>query len=158
MAYQSSLQTVLSQVPTSLRNGTYRGPLSSMFNARNIAKEDFERQLASNALQNQFTADENEKTRLFNAEEAQKQRDFEAEMSNTAISRAYADMKNVGINPILAYSSSASTPSGASASGSSSGASSGGYKPSGLSDPLGEAVSTALKIIGGLVLNKLPIK
>lgn len=54
----------------------------------------------------------------FNAQEAQKNREWQERMSNTAYQRAMADMKQAGLNPILAYQQGgSSTPGGSSASG-----------------------------------------
>lgn len=55
----------------------------------------------------------------FNREEAQKQRDWQAEMANTIYTRSVKNMKEAGINPILAYNmglSGASVGTGATAS------------------------------------------
>lgn len=73
------------------------------------------------ALDRKFNAEQAEIQRKFNAEEAKKTREWQEAMSNSAYSRAVADLKSAGINPyaLLSGMSSSSTPSGATGSGSS---------------------------------------
>lgn len=78
---------------------------------------DYKRQLESQQIAQNFTAEQLAKQRDFNALEAQKLRDWQTEMSNSAYSRAIADLKKNGINPYMSISgmSPASTPTGAAA-------------------------------------------
>lgn len=117
---------------------TYRGIGSSWFNAENVAREDWVRDMQSKYNSYLMSMSQMSAQNKFNAEEAQKARDFEERLSNTAYQRAVADMKAAGINPVVAYgngASGASTPSGSAAS-SGSGGSYSGYKSSGNRDPL----------------------
>lgn len=64
---------------------------------------------------------ENALNRIYNANEAEKNRQFEKMMSDSAYSRAIADLKSAGINPLYLFMGSggqASTPSGAAGSSS----------------------------------------
>lgn len=81
------------------------------------------------ALDRAFQAEEAEKMRSFNSAEALKNREFQERMSNTQYQRAVQDLQKAGINPILAYQSSASSvPSGSTASSSApSGSTAQGY-------------------------------
>ena len=80
-------------------------------------------------LDRAFQSEEAEKMRSFNSAEALKNREFQERMSNTQYQRAVQDLQKAGINPILAYQSSASSvPSGSTASSSApSGSTAQGY-------------------------------
>lgn len=98
-----------------------------------------------------FNSAQSEITRKFNASEAQKNRDFQQNMSNTAVSRSMLDLKNAGINPMLAVGYNASTPTGGQAS---SAAASAGNQISAI-DGAGAAVNTALNATSTSASNKL---
>ena len=127
--------------------------------------------LAYNAYQTaedrKFNAEQAELSRRFNAEEAQKTRDWQEQMSNSAYSRAIADLKSAGINPyaLLSGMNASSTPSGATGSGSSaysnshtgsytSGVTSGNNARTNATNLLGKAVSNAfdLYLLAKLIL------
>ena len=112
----------------------------------------YARQLESLGFQNAFNAAEAQKERDFSSSEAQKNRDWQTEMSNSAYTRAIADLKRNGVNPyaVLSGMSSASTPSGSVAVGSSARSGSGvGSVSNGLGTLISSAFSLAKTIIKG---------
>lgn len=58
-----------------------------------------------------------QQTSIFNAKEAAKNREFQERMSSTAKRREMQDLKLAGLNPLLAGTGGASTPSGSAATG-----------------------------------------
>lgn len=117
------------------------------FSAAQTAQQmDFQREQA--AISRDFNANQaiqaadwtnraQDKAMQFNREEADRQRGWSEALSNSAYSRAMADMRHAGLNPILAYSQGgASSPGGASAS-----IGSGGFSGGSSSAPSGSAAT-----------------
>lgn len=96
-----------------------------------------------------------ERAMQFSSDEAAKNRAWQKMMSDTAYTRVVQDLKNAGLNPILAVSQgSASTPSGSSASGfSSSGSAASGVTSSGSKTDYSSILSTVLNYSLGITAN-----
>lgn len=93
---------------------SFAGPVLSFLGGQSTNRQN-ER---INEQQMAFNAEQAAINREFNAGEALKQRDWTKEMSGTQYQRAVADMKNAGLNPMLAYSQGgASSGAGSTAQG-----------------------------------------
>lgn len=148
---------------------TYRGPLSDVFNAEGIARENYMREMQANRAmfewQSEFNAAQAQLNRDFQADqatlayersaaEAQKNRDYQREMRDTYYQSAVEGMKASGINPVLALGSigGPSAPSGAAASASAPSGSSASASVSGsVSTPKGQDSAKYFSAIMGFV-------
>lgn len=102
---------------------------------------------AENAINRQYNSIEAQSQRDWASKENQDNRDWQTYMSNTSYSRAVADLKNAGLNPILALSSGfggANTGNSVSTSGSSS-----NYQTAG-GDSLGSLAHSLGSLLSGL--------
>lgn len=130
---------------------------------------------------NQFTAEQNQKAMDFSAEQAALDRAFQqqsadqamqfeadqtainrewlTQMSNTAYSRAMADMKNAGVNPLLAVTGGqSSTPSTGVASGfSSAGSAASGFSGSGQKANISGIINSIASIVNQQSANSAKI-
>lgn len=106
--------------------------LANEFTAsQNKQAQEFSAQQA--ALDRAFQQSSADKAMQFSADQAAINRQWQTEMSNSAYSRAMSDLKNAGVNPLLAVTAGqSSTPSVGNASGfSSAGRAASGYSGSG---------------------------
>ena len=108
---------------------------------------------AAAAITSAMGAKSASKANSVNIQEAQKNRDFQERMSNTAVSRRMEDMKQAGINPILAGKYDASSPAGATATVQPTGATA--AQTSGIGKTAQETSNLSVQELGYQIDNKM---
>lgn len=138
----------LDLVPYLLAYEQYSAESANQFTAEQNQKAmDFSAQQA--ALDRAFQQSSADKAMQFSAGQAALTRRWETEMSNSAYSRAMADLKKAGVNPLLAVTAGqSSTPTVGVASGfSSAGATASAYSGSGLKANAASIVQSVVSMI-----------
>lgn len=135
-SYVQALENLLAYEASSAEKANQftaeQNKLANEFTAsQNKQAQDFSAQQA--ALDRAFQQSSADKAMQFSADQAALTREWETQMSNSAYSRAMADLKKAGVNPLLAVTAGqSSTPTVGAASGfSSAGATASGYSGTG---------------------------
>lgn len=89
---------------------------TNKINAR-LTREQMKHQSAENVLARNFNSAQATRQRSWATQEAAFNRQFQERMSNTAVTRRMEDLKNAGINPLLAGRFDSSTPPGSTVAG-----------------------------------------
>lgn len=110
----------------------------------NIANNTNAMSAAEAQRNREFQQTSADRSMAFQHNEAQDQMKFQEQMSSTAIRRAAHDMKEAGINPILAVPNAASSPSGASGNGAQASGSQASFQAATMKNAL-EGFSTAAR-------------
>lgn len=136
----------------------YSADKANQFTAEQNQKAmDFSAQQA--ALDRAFQQSSADKAMKFSADQAALTREWETQMSNSAYSRAMADLKKAGVNPLLAVTAGqSSTPTVGAASGfSSAGSTASGYSGSGMKANASSIVQSIVSMINTQSTNSAKI-
>lgn len=132
------------------------------FSAADIAEEDWLREQQAQDLAlgrdihqmnlaNAFTAEQNQLNRDFNASEAQKQRDYDERMARNKYTYAVQNLKEAGLNPILALDSGMGVSSAGSSAVSASGSTASAAPSSRFGTSKAGLYANSSSLIGGIL-------